>query len=186
MDRQTAINLLRENLKNKNLIKHCLALEAVMRKLANHPAIGGDADTWGLAGLLHDLDYEETLTDPQKHTLIAAERLKEALAPVEIINIIKAHNSEALGIARESRADKAIYAADPLTGLIVAAALIHPDKKLNSIDPQFVLNRFKEGSFARGSNREQIKTCEELGLSLEEFISLGLGAMQEIAAELGL
>jgi putative nucleotidyltransferase with HDIG domain len=184
MDRQTAVDLLRENLKNKNLFKHCLALEAVMSKIAEH--FGEDAKTWGLAGLLHDLDYEETLTDPQRHTLIAAEKLKEAQAPVEIINIIKAHNSEALGIARESRADKAIYAADPLTGLIVAAALIHPDKKLNSIDAQFVLNRFKEGSFARGSNRDQIKTCDDLGLSLEKFVSLGLKAMQEIAADLGL
>jgi putative nucleotidyltransferase with HDIG domain len=186
MDRQTAMNLLQENLKNKNLFKHCLALEAVMRKLADHPAIGGDEETWGLAGLLHDLDYEETLTDPQKHTLITAKKLKETGVPEEIISIIKAHNSEALGLTRETKADKAIYAADPLTGLIVAAALIHPDKKLNSIDTKFVLNRFKEGGFARGSNREQIKTCSDLGLSLEEFVSLGLQAMQEIASELGL
>lgn len=184
MDRDSAFKLLPENLKNKNLIKHCLALEAVMRKLASH--FGGNEDTWGLAGLLHDLDYEETLSTPERHTLIAAERLKDSGVPEEIISVIKAHNSEALGIKRESKAEKAIYAADPLTGLIVAAALIHPNKKLNSIDTKFVLNRFKEGGFARGSNREQIKTCSELGLSLEEFVSLGLQAMQQISEELGL
>jgi len=184
MDRDSAFKLLQKNLKNKNLIKHCLALEAAMRKLAEH--FGEDQETWGLAGLLHDLDYEETLNDPQKHTLVAVEKLKETNAPEEIINIIKAHNSEALGIKRESKAEKAIYAADPLTGLIVAAALIHPDKRLNSIDTKFVLNRFREGGFARGSNREQIKTCSDLGLSLEEFVTLGLSAMQEISDELEL
>ena len=81
---------------------------------------------------------------------------------------------------------KALYAADPLTGLIVAAALIHPDKKLASIDTQFVLNRFKEKLFAKGANREQIMTCDRLGMSLEEFVDRSLKAMQDISKELGL
>ncbi len=83
--------------------------------------------------------------------------------------------------------DSALHIADPLTGLIVAAALIHPEKKLAAIDPQFILNRFGEKQFARGANREQISLCvQELGIELEEFIAIGLGAMQDIAPELGL
>ncbi len=184
MTREEAIKILEENINNKNLIKHCLALEAVMRKLADH--FGGNQDIWGLAGLLHDLDYEETINEPQKHTIVTAEKLREKGISDQIIDIIKAHNSERLGIERKSKAEKAIYATDPLTGLIVASALIHPDKKLKSIDTQFVLNRFREGGFARGSNRDQIKTCKDLNLSLEKFVDLSLSAMQSIDKELGL
>lgn len=184
MTREEAVKLLEESVSNKNLIKHCLALEAVMRKLADH--FGEDLEVWGMAGLLHDLDYEKTQNDAKNHTLITAKILEEKGVDGKIIDIIKAHNSERLGIERDSKADKVIYSADPLTGLIVASALIHPDKKLNSIDAQFVLNRFREGGFARGTNRDQIKTCEDLGLSLDQFVDLSLKAMQEISGELGL
>ena len=117
--------------------------------------------------------------------MLGAQILEEKGLPAELIQAVKAHN-EMLGVERQSLLDKALYAADPVTGLLVAAALIHPQKKLAAVDLDFVLNRFKEKSFARGADRDQIETCSELNLSLEKFIALSLEAMQTIAAELGL
>ena len=181
MTREEAYELAKSRLKNRNLFKHVLAVEAVMRALARH--FGEDEERWGLAGLLHDLDYEETKDDPERHTLVTAELLQNYDVDEEIVHAIKAHNNR---VPRESLMDKAIYAADPVTGLIVAAALMHPSKKLAGIDVPFILRRFKEKRFAAGANREQIRSCEEIGLSLEEFLEIALKAMQGISEDLGL
>ena len=181
LTRQQAYDITKPRFKNKNLFKHVLAVEAVMRELAAH--FHEDIEKWGLVGLLHDLDYEETASTPERHTLRTAELLQEYHLDADIINAIRCHNNLA---PKNSPMDHAIYAADPITGLIVAAALMHPDKKLKSIDVDFVLRRFKVSGFARGANREQIKTCSELGLSLEEFIEISLRGMQKIDKELGL
>ena len=105
--------------------------------------------------------------------------------PEELVYAVKVHN-EVHGYPRNSLLDKALYCADPLSGLIVAGALIHPSKKLAPLDVNFMVKRFGEKAFARGANREVIAQCSELGLSLEEFLGIGLFAMQEAAAELGL
>lgn len=181
MTREQAYNLVRPRFSNKNLFKHVLAVEAVMRELAIF--LNQDVDCWSLVGLLHDLDYEETMNTPERHTLVTAELLRDSDVSEDIIHAIKAHNNLA---PLANLMDKALYAADPITGLIVAAALMHPDKKLASLDTEFVLRRFKEKSFARGANREQIQSCENLGLSLEEFITLSIRAMCKISKELGL
>lgn len=183
MDREQAYQLVRTNVKNKNLIKHMLAVEAVMRELARR--LGEDEEMWSLAGLVHDVDLGETLDKPKKHALVGAQMLEKEGAPPQVIQAVRAHN-EALNLPRKSLLDKALYAADPLTGLIVAAALIHPKKKLKAIDSEFVLNRFKEKHFARGASRKQINACTELDLSLEEFIELGVTAMQAESEKLGL
>ncbi|MCL4462232.1 MAG: HDIG domain-containing protein [Firmicutes bacterium] len=183
MERMEALNLVKKHTKNKNLIKHMVATEAVMGALARH--CGADVEAWRLAGLVHDLDYDETVEHPEQHGLLTAQRLQELDFPAEIIQAVRAHN-ELLGHARISSMDQALYASDPVTGLIVAAALIHPAKKLSAIDAQFVLNRFGEKHFARGASREQIKACCQFGLSLEEFISISLEAMQNASGELGL
>ena len=181
MDRDTALNLLTSNVKTKNLVKHCLACEAVLGALAKH--FGEDEHTWRLAGLLHDVDYDQTANSPEEHARIGAQILEQAGVDSGIVHAVLAHADKA---PRESRLDKALWCIDPLTGLIVAAALIRPEKKLAAIDTQFVLNRMKEKSFARGANREQIRACEqELGLTLEEFVGISLKAMQEISDELG-
>jgi len=181
MQREEALDLVKGRLKNKNLVKHCLAVEVCMRKLAQE--FGENQDLWGLAGLLHDLDYEETKDDFSQHGFVTAEILKERDINAEVIEAIKSHPGH---IERKTKMAKALYAVDPLTGLIVASALMHPEKRLEALDVQFVLNRFKEKSFARGANREQIKSCGELGLSLEKFIDISLKAMKEISRELGL
>ncbi|MBS4021838.1 MAG: HDIG domain-containing protein [Dethiobacter sp.] len=183
MERSDALALVKKHVKNKNLVKHMIATEAVMEALAVH--LAEDTEKWRRVGLIHDLDYDKTVDTPEQHGLLAAGMLEELSFPPDIIAAVKSHN-EALGYPRQSMMDKALYAADPVTGLIVAAALIHPDKKLASIDTQFVLNRFGEKQFARGADREQIKTCSELGLGLEEFIAVSLEAMQNAAGELGL
>jgi len=181
MDRQQAYQLAKSKFSNINLFKHVLAVEAVMRGLAEH--FDEDQDKWGLAGLLHDLDYEQTMNDPDQHTLVTEQMLKEYHLDPEIIEAIKCHNDKA---PRTKLMGKAIYASDPVTGLIVAAALMHPDKKLKSIDVPFIMRRFKEKRFAAGANREQIITCEDFGLSLEEFLGIALKSMQGIDRELGL
>lgn len=181
MNRPEALDLLRSHLKNKNLVKHCLAVEACMRTLAGR--LGHDPEPWGAAGLLHDLDYEVTEKSPDLHTTETVKILEALGISPDIIHAVKAHAGKA---PCESPMDWAIYSVDPLTGLIIAAALMHPDKKLKSIDLDFVKRRYKEKSFARGARREEIEECRHLGLELDDFIALCLGAMQGIDADLGL
>ncbi|MCF8011240.1 MAG: HDIG domain-containing protein [Clostridiales bacterium] len=183
MKREEAYELLQQHLKNKNLFKHSLAVEAVMRRLASY--FNEDEEFWGLAGLLHDIDYENTKDDPDRHSIEGAEMLEEKGFSAELVYAVKVHNGRH-GLPRVSKLDKALYAADPLTGFIVAGALIRPEKKLSAVDVPFLMKKFGEKSFAKGANREQIKSCSELGLSLEDFIGLGLEAMQGIAVEMEL
>ncbi|MEO0005286.1 MAG: HDIG domain-containing metalloprotein [candidate division WOR-3 bacterium] len=181
MDRETAWKLVNSSVKNQNLIKHMLATEACLRALARR--LNQDEEKWGLAGLLHDLDYEQTKDDPTSHALVAAQILAGHNVDEEILQAIKAHSGNVPAV---SLLDKAIVATDPVTGLIVAAALMHPEKRLAGVDTEFVLRRFKDKRFAAGANREQIQRCSELGLSLEEFVTICLQAMQCIAGQLGL
>lgn len=181
LERTHALELVKKHIRTKNLLKHMLATEAVMKELARR--FGEDEKSWGLCGLVHDIDYDQTSDSPEEHGLIGAEILGECGFSLEILQAVKAHAGQS---QRESLMDKALYASDPLTGLIVASALIHPDKKLKSIDASFVNNRFGEKGFARGANRDAMKSCEDMGLTLDEFIGIGLNAMQEIDSELGL
>lgn len=184
VERQEALDFMLENVRNSNLRKHILAVEAVMRGLGGR--LGEDEEKWGLAGLLHDIDYETTKDSPDRHSLVGAEMLEaKGLAP-EIVEAVRAHN-EHHGLPRQTLMAKALHAADPLTGLIVAAALISPAKKLSAIDAKFVLNRFGEKAFAKGARREPMSAAKaELGLELSELIGLGLEAMQGISGDLGL
>ncbi len=189
MTREEALKLLSENVKNQNLIKHMLATEAVMKdlylKLNQDPNTEGIED-WGMVGLLHDLDYELCKDHPEKHGMVSGEKLNGKLDP-SLIHAIMAHNFKYTKVMPSSLMDWSISCCDELTGLIIASTLISPDKKLALVTPDFVLNRFKEKSFARGASREQIKMCEEkLNIPLNEFITIGLTAMQKIAVDLGL
>ena len=181
MTREEAMELVKENVKTKNLRKHMYAAEACMRALAAR--LGGDEEEWTMAGLLHDLDYDRTVDDFAMHGFVTEEILSGRDVSPEIINAIKAHAEHA---PISSNMDLALHAVDPLTGLIVAAALMHPTKKLAGVDVGFVMNRFKEKRFAAGADRGQIRKCEGLGLSLEEFVGTCLAAMQGISKELGL
>lgn len=184
MNREEALDSVEDNVENGNLVKHMLAAEAIMRALARR--LGGDEEEeWGLTGLLHDIDVELTEGDMSSHSKLGADLAQELGASEAMVHAILCHN-EAHGISLETELDRALYCADPLTGLITAAALIRPDKKLAGLEAKSVKKRFKEKSFAAGANREQIALCSELGLELDEFIELGLKAMQKIADDLGL
>ncbi|MBI2560220.1 MAG: HDIG domain-containing protein, partial [Planctomycetes bacterium] len=131
MNRNTALELLKSHIKTDTMIKHSLATEAVMQELAS--VLGRDVESWGLTGLLHDLDFELTMDEPSKHALYTAEILEKHGIKGEIIQAIKAHNGEHLGIVRSSELDFALACAETITGLIVATALVYPDKKLSSV-----------------------------------------------------
>lgn len=184
MNRDQALGLVRERVKNENLVKHMLAAEAIMGALAER--LGEDPEQWRLAGLLHDLDVEETADKMEVHGTQTVEWLREAgLEDEEVLRAILAHNP-ANGSEVGCPLDRALFACDCLTGLITAAALIRPEKKLALVTVASLQKRFKEPSFAKGARREDIMTCSELGLQLDEFLDLGLKAMQEVSDELGL
>lgn len=181
MEREEALELVRKYLKNKNLVKHSLAVEACMRALGSR--LNQDVEKWGLAGILHDLDYEITEKSPELHTTETVKILAELGIDPDVIHAVKAHAGQ---VPCMSEMDWAIFSIDPLTGLIIAATLMHPSKKLKEVDLGFVKRRYKEKSFARGAKREDIEQCKNAGLELDEFISICLEAMQSIDKELGL
>ncbi len=184
MTRDKAYQLVKEMLQNKNLVRHCLAVEAIMRALAKK--FGEDEEEWGIVGLLHDADYEATNKDLETHTDIIVEKLKEMGESERIINGILAHHVLKKP-NRENMMEKAIYAADELSGLITACALVQPEKKLETLTVESVLRKFKQSTFAAGAHRHQILMCEtELNIPLQEFVEIALKSMQEISGDLGL
>ncbi len=183
MNRQEALESVKANVENNNLIKHMLATEAIMCALAKH--LGEDEKEWGIAGLLHDIDVELTEGDMTSHSQLGADLARDLGAGEAIANAILCHN-KAHGVLPETKMEKALFCADPLTGLITAAVLVRPDKKLGGLEAQSVRKRFKEKSFAAGVNREQISSCSDLGLELDEFIAIGVEAMRGIASQLSM
>lgn len=184
IDRPRAVQLLGQHLTNPNMIKHCLASEAVMRKLARH--FGEDEELWGLTGLLHDLDAEATADDMSIHTHQTAKILRAEGVAEEIVEAICMHNEEAHDDKRSQRFHHALAAGETITGLITATALVYPDKKLASVKPKSVRKRIKEKAFAAGANRDIIRECELIGLPVADFCDLCLEAMQGISDDLGL
>ncbi len=184
MNREEALAIVREFTQNENLIKHMLAVEAAMRAYA--PRFGEDEDSWGLVGLLHDFDWE-IHPNLDEHPAKGAPILRERGVSEEDIRTILSHGI-GTGVPRETLRDKALYAVDELTGLIVAVALVRPSKSIHDVKVKSIKKKWKDKSFAAGADREDIERgCEELGVDLwEEHVPLVLGAMQGIAAELGL
>ncbi len=218
MTRDEAYQLLTEMMSNKNLIRHGVAVEMIMRALCNYLKKRTEADfrssslslrsqtsesndlrgndvnlekdfdeeEWAVVGLLHDADYELIEKDPTKHTLVTAEKLRERNVSERIIEAIKAHH---FGIkpTRDNIMESAVYAADEMSGLITACALVQPDKKLETVAAESVLKKFKQPSFAAGARRDQMtEGIAELDMSLEDFTKLALKAMQEAHEDLGL
>lgn len=183
MTREEALNSVKANVANENLIRHMLAAEAIMRALARF--LGEDEREWGLAGLLHDIDVELTEGNMHTHSKLGADLAREMGVGEAVVHAILSHN-EAHGVPRETKLDEALFCVDPLTGLITAAALVRPDKKLASLEAKSVIKKFKQKGFAAGVNRQQITRCSEIGIEFDQFIELGLTAMRVIAADLGL
>jgi len=183
MDRSQAFELVSARIPSRNLVNHCVAVELIMGAMARRFGLcDAEVEAWELAGLLHDLDYAETAEDPARHGLVTAEEL-EGVVDERIVHAILGHADK---VARESLMDKALYAADPTTGFIVAAALVRPDRDLSAVEVRSLLKRWKEKAFARGASREQMDSCTELGLTREEFLTLSLAAMQAASDRIGL
>lgn len=181
MERDQALTLLKEHIKTDNLIAHSLAVEACMRSFAAR--FGEDVETWGLAGLLHDLDYAYTVNNPREHAKKTVEMLEPYHLDPSIIHAILGHNDQ---VERKSLMDHALYAIDPTTGFITAVALMHPSKSIHAAELKRMKKRFKEPKFAAGADRPQMASCTRFGVELDDFLSTCQQAMQGIHQQLGL
>jgi putative nucleotidyltransferase with HDIG domain len=183
LNREEAYQLLTEYTKSESLIKHALAVEALMRAYAKK--FGEDENKWGIVGLLHDFDYEK-YPSLEDHPLKGAEILKEKGYPEDVIYAIKAHG-EHLGFPRKSLMDKTLFAVDELSGLLIAAALVQPNKTINTVKVKSVKKKMKDKAFARAVNRDHIRQgTEELGVELGEHIGFCIEALKTVAEDLGL
>lgn len=184
IDRHDALQLLHKHVKNERMIAHSLASEAVMKSLATR--LGADEEAWALAGLLHDLDVEFTQADAKSHGPVAAKWLLEMGVDAEICDAIEMHNEMATGKDRTTLFQHALAAGETITGLVMATAMVYPDRKIASVQPKSVVKRMKEKAFAASVSRESIMECEMIGVPIAEFAALAITAMIPIAAELGL
>jgi hypothetical protein len=184
--RDKALELLHSKMQSVNLRKHCYSVEAVMRALAKY--FNEDENLWGIVGLLHDGDYEYTKEDPGNHAKLMVSWVKElGETDEELLVGIESHGWFHEGKLPKTKMQWALFCCDELTGLIVAVTLVRPEKKISKVTVENVLGKWKEKSFAAGVKREDIENCEkELGIPLNEFISIALKAMQGISSELGL
>jgi len=182
ISRENAYKLLNQHIQNANMIKHCVASEAVLRAIAQK--LDKDQEEWGIAGLLHDIDVEVTHADPYQHGPHAAGMLDGLLTP-EAIDAIVMHNEMATGKERTTVFQHALAAGETITGLIMATAMVYPDKKLASVKTKSITKRMKEKAFAASVKRENILECELIGIPINDFAELALVAMQEISDELG-
>lgn len=184
MTKDKAWELVQSKVSGQFLRKHLLASEAIMRALARK--FGEDEELWGLAGLTHDIDWEQTELTPDQHSLVGSGWLKDAGFPAEVVEAVRVHN-HVHGFEPKTMLEKALWCAEELTGLIVACALVQPDKKLASVKVSSVQKKFKDKSFAAGVNREIIAKCQKMiNMSLDELIKIELKAMQDMASALGL
>jgi len=187
LSREEALKLLSTYLKDDKMIKHCLAVEAIMRSIAER--LGEDPYLWGLVGLLHDIDYDYVGRDMHRHGLEALNILKDRGLPLEALEAIAGHN-EHNGFNPTSEKTKkilhALRAADHASGLVIATALVMPNKRLDEVKLSTLMRKFRSKDFARGVDRNRIAEIELVGIGLEEFMSLALEALKKISADLSL
>lgn len=183
LSRDEAKELLERHVETVNLRKHMLAVAAIMEALADR--MDCNADVWWLTGLLHDLDYEETKDEPERHAARSAEMLEGRL-PGEALQAIQAHNWRHTGVEPSAPLDYALIASDALSGLVVATALVMPNGTLAEVRVRSVLKKIDDSSFAKSIDRDRIRRCGELGTDVEAFVATALPALQDVHGELGL
>ncbi|MDD2219051.1 MAG: HDIG domain-containing protein [Desulfoplanes sp.] len=182
ISRKEALELLHAHLPEPNLIKHSLESEAVLRALARDQ--GQDEDLWGLTGLLHDLDYSNIGDATEKHGLVGAQMLEGKL-PEEALHAIRAHNGEMTGVIPETTFDFALRCGETVTGLVHTAALVRPTR-MEGMTAKSLKKKMKDKAFAASVNRDNIKECDKIGLELGAFLTLSIGAIADIADQVGL
>ncbi len=183
ISKEEALALIEEEIDTDNLRKHMLAVAQIMYDLAEDS--GKDAERWEILGLVHDVDYERTKDEPERHALLSAEMM-EGKVPEDVLRAIKAHNHKHTGVEPQNDMENALIAADAVSGLIVATALVMPDSKVQEARPESVEKKFEDSSFAKNIDRDRILYCEKLGYDRDEFLELSLKAIQKIDKDLGL
>ena len=178
-----AVERVKEEVSDDKLRKHMYAVSDIMEALAEE--LGEEVSVWGRVGLLHDIDYEETRDDHERHGLVSAEMLEDELSDEEL-DAIRAHNHEHTEVEPENVLDHALIAADAISGLIVATALVMPDSKLEQVRKESVMKKIDSSSFASSIDRDRIRRCEEIGMDLEKFVEVSLKAMKIDSERLGL
>ena len=183
MDRETAFKVVEEHVKNESLIKHLLAVEECMRAYARRE--GENEEVWGIAGLVHDFDWEICPT-PESHPTFGAEILRSNDFPEEIVRAVLSHGNHT-GIPRDSLMEKALFACDELSGFVTAVALVRPTKALSETSVRSVKRKMKDKAFAKSINRDDIvQATEELGVDLDDHIDFVIDALKPVASQLGL
>ena len=183
LNRSDAYSLLNNYVKSDKIYNHSLAVEAIMRNLSKR--FKEDEEIWGLVGLLHDVDYEYTQENPEKHGIVAAQILN-GLLPSAAVNAIQSHNYIHTEVLPTTILDKCLLASDAVSGLIIATALIIPSRKIAEIQLSTLIDKFNDKSFAKGCSRERIKLCSDCDISLNEFLQLSLDALCDISDKIGL
>jgi putative nucleotidyltransferase with HDIG domain len=182
MKRSDALAIVEEFVKNENLIRHMLAVEAALRFYAQ--LLGEDVETWGITGLLHDFDWE-IHPSIEQHPQEGAPLLRERGVPEKIVRAILSH-ADHTGVQRESTMEKALLACDEITGLITAVALVRPSRSLHDLEVKSVKKKWKDRAFAAGANRDEIAAAvEDFGIDLWEHIGNVILAMRSISSDLG-
>jgi putative nucleotidyltransferase with HDIG domain len=186
--RDDALAIMHEYTASDSLRKHMLSVEAAMRAYAEK--FGEDVERWGIAGLIHDFDYERypnnAHSPTEEHPAEGVRILRGRGFPEDILEAILGHANYS-GVPRTSKMAKTLYAVDELTGLITATALVRPSKSVMEVEARSVRKKMKDKAFARGVNRDDvIEGAADLGVDLDEHIAFVLGAMQRVAPELGL
>ena len=180
--RDDALALMHAHVQSESLRRHMYSVEAACRAYAKR--WGDDEEPYGLAGLLHDYDYEE---HPDEHPLHGLAELRERGYPDEVVRAILSHYTARTGVAPESRLERTLHACDEITGLVTAAALVRPSRSVMDLEAKSVIKKMKDRAFAAGVDREEVRrAAEELGVDLSEHVQFVIEAMRTVAPELGL
>ena len=183
LSRDEALKLVESHVSKRNWIYHMLAVEAIMRGLAEH--FGEDVEEWGLVGLLHDVDFGVTEKEAGRHGL-EAEKILRGRVSEKMVKAIKAHNYEHTGVKPESLMEKALISSDALSGLIIASALVMPSRRMEEVTVETLAKKFKQKDFAKGADRERIRLYEIMGVPRDKFFELALDSLKKISQSIGL